>query len=205
MSFLVLVRHGESEWNQKGLWTGLSDISLTEKGKKQSRTAASFLKDIKFDASFTSKLKRGKETLLEIKKTLNADFPIFEDKALNERDYGEFTGKNKWEIKKQIGKEKFLKIRRGWDYPIAGGETLKDVYQRVIPFYLENILPRLKMGQNILISGHGNSLRALIKYLEGINDEQISNLELVFGGVYIYQINKQGNIVSKDIKTPNYE
>lgn len=188
MSYLALIRHGESEWNKKGLWTGLADVSLTEKGRKQSRAAANSLKRIKIDVGFTSKLKRGKEALLEIKKTLGADFPVFEDKALNERDYGEFTGKNKWEIKKQVGEEEFLKIRRGWDYPISGGESLKDVFQRVVPFYLENILPRLRQGQNVLISAHGNSLRALIKHLEQMDDEQISNLELAFGGVYIYQI-----------------
>lgn len=200
MAYLVLVRHTESEWNAKGLWTGLTDISLSADGKEKARLAASKLKTIRFDVTFTSVLKRSTETLAEIKAALNADFPIIENKSLNERDYGEFTGKNKWKIKEQVGEEEFLKIRRGWDQPIPKGETLKDVYNRVVPYYQAQILPYLKNGKNVLIVAHGNSLRALVKYLEDISDEQISNLEIATGEILIYEVDQNGKIISKNRK-----
>ena len=114
MAHLILIRHGESLWNAKGVWTGLTDISLSEKGKEEARTAGASLKNTKIDIAFTSALKRAKETLSEIKKTLNLNsLPTIESKALNERDYGYLTGKNKWEIEKEVGDKMFLKIRRG--------------------------------------------------------------------------------------------
>lgn len=200
MAYLVLVRHTESEWNAKGLWTGLADISLSEDGRKKARLLAEKLKNIYFDVAFTSVLNRSKETLAEIKTALGGDFPVVEDKALNERDYGEFTGKNKWQIKEKVGEEEFLKIRRGWDYPIPKGETLKDVYNRVVPYYQAQILPYLKNGKNVLVVAHGNSLRALVKYLENISDNDISNLEIATGEILIYKINEVGNVVSKEEK-----
>ena len=116
MAYLILVRHGESIWNKKGIWTGLTDISLSKEGIKESRQAASELRRKKIDIAYTSLLKRAKETLDIIKKTLNIpNLHVVENKALNERDYGKLTGKNKWEIKKKYGEEKFLQIRRGWD------------------------------------------------------------------------------------------
>src|SRR3989344_1645460 len=164
MSKLILIRHGESEWNAKGLWTGLTDISLSEKGRKEAALAGKSLKDIKIDLAFISVLKRAKETLDEIKKTLNINsLPTIENKALNEKDYGDFTGKNKWEIKKEFGDEMFRQIRRGWAYQIPNGESLRDVYNRTVPYYQKEILPKLMEGKNVLIVAHGNSLRALIK------------------------------------------
>lgn len=201
MPYLVLVRHGESKWNQQGLWTGWTDIELDEKGKEIGRKDGDFLKNIHFDISFTSKLKRAKQTLEEIKKVIG-DIPTEESSALNERNYGIYTGKNKWEIEKQVGEEEFLKIRRGWNVPIENGETLKDVYERVILYYKEKILPEIKLEKNVLISAHGNSLRALVKFLENISDEQISNLELQTGEIYIYQMDSIGKIISKEIKKP---
>lgn len=201
MAYLILVRHGESVWNAKGVWTGLTDIPLSEKGKQESRLAAKALKDFKLDIAYTSPLKRAKQTLDEIKSVLGlSSLPTFENKALNERDYGELTGKNKWEIEKEVGEEMFLKIRRGWDVPIKGGETLKDVYNRVVPYYQSEILPKLKKGINVLIVAHGNSLRALVKYLENISDKAVENLEIATGEIYIYKINKKGRITSKKIK-----
>lgn len=198
MANLILIRHGESEWNAKGVWTGLTDISLSKKGREEARLAGESLKNIKIDIAFTSALKRAKETLDEIKKVSNlGSLPTLENKALNERDYGEFTGKNKWEIEKKVGKDKFQKIRRGWNVPIKNGETLKDVYNRVVPYYQKEILPKLIMGKNILISAHGNSLRALVKYLENISDKGVENLEIATGEIYIYNIDNKGNIISK--------
>lgn len=201
MAYLILVRHGESEWNAKGVWTGLTDIPLSEKGKEESRRVADALKDIKLDVAYTSPLIRAKQTLDEIVRSLPSPIAqTIENKALNERDYGILTGKNKLEIKKKYGKEKFLQIRRGWNVPIPRGETLKDVYNRVVPYYQNEILPKLKLGKNVLIVAHGNSLRALVKFLENISDVDISNLELATGEIYIYSIDNSGNIVSKDIR-----
>ena len=199
MAYLILVRRGESEWNEKGLWTGLADIGLTEKGKEEARLAGEKLKVLPVDFAFTSQLIRAKQTLDEVKNVLGIDVPTFEDKALNERDYGIYTGKNKWEIQKEVGEEQFQKIRRGWDVPIQNGESLKDVYNRVIPYYQSEILPKLKDGKNILIVAHGNSLRALTKYLENISDKNISKLEIEIGEVNVFEIDNNENIITKKI------
>lgn len=201
MAYLIFVRHGESLWNAQGLWTGLTNIPLSEKGKDEAKKAGGKIKDLPIDEVFTSVLSRAIETATIILQTLGkSDIPITQDKELNERDYGDFTGKNKWEIQKEVGEEKFLQIRRSWDFQIPNGESLKQVYERVLPFYQSTILPKLKTGKNILISAHGNSLRALIKYLENISDEQIPNLELPTGGVYVYSIDADGKIASKEIR-----
>lgn len=199
MAKLILVRHGESEWNKKGLWTGLTDIGLTEKGRAQGRVAGEELKGISLDFAFTSPLIRAKQTLDEIKGVLGIDVPTFEDRSLSERNYGIYTGKNKWEIKEKVGDGQFLKIRRSWDYQIPQGESLKQVYERVIPYYQTNILPKLKEGKNILIVAHGNSLRALTKYLENIRDENISKLEIQVGEADLFEIDTNGNVLSKNI------
>lgn len=201
MAYLVLVRHGQSEWNAKGLWTGLTDIGLSEEGKKEAKRAADALKGFYFDIAFTSVLKRAHETLDIILDQLNCStIPKHQDSALNERDYGEYTGKNKWEIKEKLGEEEFIKLRRSWNYPIAHGESLKQVYERVIPYYESHILPSLKDGKNILISAHGNSLRALIKYLDNIKDDDISKLEMGTGELYIFQIDTNGKVISKEVR-----
>ena len=204
MSYLVLVRHGESIWNEKGMWTGFKDVPLTEKGKQEAREAGKLIKEVKFEVGFSSPLTRATQTMDEIKKELiKNDFPVFQDIALNERDYGEYTGKNKWEIKKLVGDKEFFKIRRSWDHPILKGESLKDVYNRVLPYYKDEILPELQKGKNVLICAHGNSLRALVKFLENISDDDISKLEMATGEVYVYQVDEKGSIVSKEIK--NYK
>lgn len=204
MAYLILVRHGQSQWNEKGLWTGFTDIPLNEKGKEEAREAALTIKGTIIDLAFTSLLKRAQETLDIMLDTLETTYiPIKQAFALNERDYGKLTGKNKWEIKKIYGDEHFQQIRRGWDYPIPEGETLKDVYNRVIPYYEKNILPRLRTEKNCLVVAHGNSLRALVKYLEKIDDDNISHLEIDTGDVYVYKIDQDGNIISKEIRSIN--
>lgn len=200
MSYLVLVRHGESTWNAIGVWTGLTDISLDEKGRELAKKDGEFLKGISFQIAFTSKLRRAQQSLDEIKKVLGS-IPTVEDAAINERDYGDLTGRNKLEVEKEYGQDQYLRWRRSWDYPIPNGETLKDVYKRVVSFYQSNILPQLKMGKNVLVVAHGNSLRALVKYLEKISDEKIPNLELAIGEIYIYRMNGAGAIINKEIKT----
>ncbi|MEK7516977.1 MAG: 2,3-diphosphoglycerate-dependent phosphoglycerate mutase [Patescibacteria group bacterium] len=199
MAKLIFVRHGESEWNAKGVWTGLTDISLSEKGREEAILAGSKLKNSKIDLAYTSPLIRAKQTLSEIKNVLNlSNLETIENLALNERDYGELTGKNKWQIEEEVGRDKFQKIRRGWNTPIQNGETLKDVYNRVVPYYQSEILPKLQEGKNILIVAHGNSLRALVKYLENISDYGVENLEIATGEIYVYEIDQNGNIISKE-------
>lgn len=203
MAYLVLVRHGESEWNAKGLWTGLTDISLSEKGRAEAQTAAQEIKDITLHVAFTSQLKRAQQTLDEIKKILQCgDIPTYASTALNERDYGDLTGKNKWKIKEEFGEEQFTKWRRSFDERPPKGESLHDVYKRVIPYYTQNILPEIEAEKNTIIAAHGNSLRSLVKYLETISDEDIAKLEIATGEVYVYTINPQGNITAKEIRKP---
>lgn len=199
MAYLVLVRHGQSEWNEKGLWTGKTDISLTNLGKKQARDAGKAIKNIHFDICFTSQLKRAKETLSEIVTVLNIfSLPIHESASLAEKDYGDFTGKNKWDVKKELGEEAFIKIRRSWDYKIPNGESLQDVYNRVVAYYKKAILPELLEGKNVIIVAHGNSIRALAKYLERITDEDIPSYEIKVGEVLVYEIDPYGDVAHKE-------
>lgn len=199
MAKLILVRHGESEWNLKGLWTGWTDVPLTEKGRDEAYHAGEGLKKTTIDLAFTSKLTRAIQTLEVIKKVLDISVPTTEAEELNERSYGIYTGKNKWEVQKEVGDEKFTLIRRSWDYPIPEGESLKQVYDRVLPYYLQTIEPELKKGKNIIIAAHGNSLRALIKKLENISDENIPHLELATGEAYVYEIDSEGSVAGKEI------
>ena len=201
MAYLILVRHGESEWNAKGLWTGWTDVSLSEKGIQEAQQAGEEIKDIHLDVAFTSKLKRAQQTLDEIKKILHCEsIPTYQTEALNERDYGDLTGKNKWKIKEEFGEEQFNKWRRSYDEQPPHGESLHNVYDRVVPYYKETILPELEANKNVIIAAHGNSLRALVKYLEKISDEDITHLEIATGEVYIYQIDNTGKITSKTIR-----
>lgn len=201
MAYLVLVRHTESTWNAVDAWTGLTNISLDEEGRQKARKDGELLKGMSFDYAFISKLHRTKQTLDEIQEIAQfKNLPIEEAEALNERDYGDLTGKNKLEVEKKYGEEQYLRWRRSWDYPVPNGETLKDVYERVEPYYQEKILPLLKKGKNVLVVAHGNSLRALIKGLENISEKEIPHLEIATGEIYIYQIDPQGKILSKEIK-----
>lgn len=206
MTKLVLVRHGESEWNARGVWTGLTDVSLTALGRKEASRAAELLRDIPLDAAHTSMLRRAQETLAIIKYVLDRDdLPVYFDPALNERDYGRLTGKNKRKIKEQYGQQQFLRWRRGWDYPMPGGETLRDVFKRVVPYYEKFILPDLVKGKNMLVVGSNNSLRALIKYLENISDQDIAGVELATGEVYAYEIDLSGKIMAREIRREKQE
>lgn len=204
MAYLVLVRHGQSTYNEKGIWAGVTDVHLTKLGEEEARKAGETIKDIKFDSAYTSKLIRAQQTLEIIKQTINQpDLPTIIDGAINERDYGDLTGKNKWEMKEELGEELFLKYRRSWDFPPPNGESLKDVYDRVIPYYENEILPKLKDGKNILIAAHGNSLRALAKYLENISETEIPKLEIGTGETYVYTIDSEGNVTNKEVRSIN--
>ena len=201
MTYLALLRHGQSEYNALGLWTGLTDISLNAEGIAEARVAAEELKDIHFDVVFTSALKRAQETADEILQANGqTSVRIVRDPALNERDYGDLTAKNKWQVRDEFGEEKFMLWRRSWDYPVPGGETLKDVFARVVPYYQSHILAELKQGHNAMVVAHGNSLRALVKYLENVSDADIPGLEIATGEIYLYDVDASGKILSKEIR-----
>ena len=200
---LVVIRHAESEWNLLGKWTGRTDVGLTEKGARESRMIGEVIKDITFDRAYSSDLKRTKETLDGVLEGQGhaTDIPRIAHPAINERDYGELTGKNKWEIKEQVGDDKFTAIRRGWYEKIPGGETLKDVYERAIPYFKEEILPHLQSGEIVGLLGHGNTIRALMKYFDQISDEDIAHVEMPFGKVLIYTFDESSELpISKEIR-----
>ncbi|HLP86647.1 MAG TPA: 2,3-bisphosphoglycerate-dependent phosphoglycerate mutase [Candidatus Paceibacterota bacterium] len=199
---LVLLRHTESEWNKLGKWTGVVDVHLSPLGFEQARNMGKLVEGIHFDKIFTSAQVRSKETLESIQEgsSLSKDIPTEEAKELNERDYGDYTGKNKWEMQKLLGEEEFLKIRRGWDCNISNGESLKMVYERSVPFFLNKILPVLKEGKNVLVVCHGNSGRSIMKYIENISDADIEKVELPFGQVLIYDLDEDGHILQKEVR-----
>ena len=187
MAKLILLRHLQSQWNKENRFTGWTDVSLSEEGRSEAKKVAQKLQDLKIDQIYTSPLVRNKETALLILKELNQEnVPIITNQALNERAYGKLTGLNKDEAKKQYGEEQIRLWRRSWGQAPPEGESLKDVYDRVIPFYQEQIEKDLKQGKNILVVASHNSLRALVKYLEGISDEEIINLEIATGELKKY-------------------
>jgi 2,3-bisphosphoglycerate-dependent phosphoglycerate mutase len=201
ISKLIIARHHESEWNKLGKWTGLHDSHLTNYGFEKSNDMGLLVKEIKIDCAFASMEVRSIETLsciLNVCERYNV--PTEHSAALDERDYGDYTGKNKWEMESLLGEEKFEKIRRSWDYPIPHGETLKMVYNRTVPFFLEKVLPRLLENKNVLVVAHGNSLRALVKYIENISNENIANVEVPFGALIIYNLDKDGHIIDKEVR-----
>lgn len=201
---LFLVRHGKSEWNKLGLWTGWTDVELEQEGYEEAQRAGENLKDEEIHIVYTSVLKRTHQTFEKIKEASGkSNLTYIPHEALNERHYGIHTGKNKWQVKEEIGEEQFQKIRRGWDVPIPEGETLKDVHNRVVPYYEENIKKDLLEGKNVLIVAHGNSLRALIKHLENLDELQISGVELDTGEVTAYHFDDFGKIIFKEIKGKN--
>jgi len=201
MAYLVLVRHGESAWNAKGLWTGWTDISLDPLGRIEAQKTARLLTNFKFGAIFCSPLARCRETLDEMAGILKLDTSqtVFADE-LKERNYGDFTAKNKWDVQKQVGEDEFEKIRRSWDYQIPNGESLKQVYERAVPFYIGNVEPALKEGKNVLIVAHGNSIRALLKFLEDIPDNEITHVEVGIAQAIIFTMSSNGEVMGKEIR-----
>ena len=171
---LVLVRHGESEWNKKNLFTGWRDVDLTENGIKEARTAGRRIKaqGLRFDVGFTSALIRAQHSLdLVLEEVGQQNIPVFKDQALNERDYGDLSGLNKDDARAKWGAEQVHAWRRSYDVAPPGGESLKDTAARVLPYYIQDILPRALRGETVLVSAHGNSLRALVMVLERLSPE----------------------------------
>jgi len=196
---LVLVRHGQSEWNLKNLFTGWKDVDLTEAGVAEARAAGRKLKaqGLAFDVAYTSALKRAQRTLDLILEELGQKIPIVHDQALNERDYGDLVGLNKDDARKKWGEEQVLIWRRSYDVPPPGGESLKDTVARALPYFVQEILPRVLRGERVLISAHGNSLRALIMVLERLTPEAILKRELGTGVPIIYRLNADSTVASQ--------
>lgn len=189
MPDLVIVRHGQSQWNLENRFTGWIDIDLSEKGIEEARNAGEKLKGYKFDIAFTSALIRAQKTLDIILEIIGQkDIPIIKDKALNERMYGDLQGLNKDETRKKFGDEQVKLWRRSYDIAPPNGESLKDTAARVIPFYEREIVPQLRAGKNVLISAHGNSLRALVMHLENLSKEQILETEIPTGIPKVYKL-----------------
>ena len=200
LNYLVLVRHGQSEWNEKNLFTGWKDPDLTNLGKTEAKRAGEliFSKGIKFDELFTSVLTRAITTGELILEELAVDsIPIFRDEALNERDYGDLSGLNKDDAKKRWGEKQVHTWRRSYDVPPPGGESLKDTGERVLPFFEKKILPLINKRKNVLVAAHGNSLRSLIKELDDLSELEIVKLEIPTGEPIVYTFDS-GKIIFKE-------
>ncbi len=199
MPNLLLIRHGESEYNAQERFTGLHDPTLSENGRTQAAMMAGAVKGLKPDVAFTSMLGRAKDTLDIILQTNGwENTPVYSNAALNERDYGDFSGMYHKEIIDRFGEAQYTKFRRGWDEPIPKGETLKMVYRRVILYFVSVILPELKHGNNTLVVAHGNTLRSLIKHLDGLDDVEVGRLELPLAEILVYDYEMR--IASKQVR-----
>src|ERR1700689_1075042 len=197
---LVLVRHGQSEWNLKNLFTGWKDPDLTEKGVAEALDAGRKLKaqGLVFDIAFTSVLTRAQHTLdLMLGELGQTSLPVHKNLALNERDYGDLSGLNKDDARKKWGEEQVHVWRRSYDVAPPGGESLKDTAARVLPYYIADILPRVLNGDNVLVSAHGNSLRALIMVLERLSPQQIVAREIATGVPLMYRLNADSTVAEK--------
>lgn len=197
---LILVRHGQSEWNAKNLFTGWENPGLTETGKTEAQNAGDLINNlgISFDCLFTSALIRAQLTGTIILKAINQNnIKIIENKALNERFYGDLQGMNKDECRQKWGEELVQTWRRSYELGPPGGETLKETGERVLPYYLSEIHPMLMQDMNVIVAAHGNSLRSLIKYLDKVSDEDIVKLEIPTGAPIHYRFNEDGNVMYK--------
>ncbi len=204
---LVLVRHGQSEWNLQNLFTGWKDPGLTEQGVAEARAAGRKLQEggYRFDVTYTSALSRAHDTLdlmlaeLDLPVSGEGALPRFEDEALNERDYGDLAGLNKDDARNKWGAEQVHIWRRSYDTRPPGGESLKDTGARVWPYYLTRILPDVMAGRRVLVSAHGNSLRALVMVLDGLNQDEVVKLEIGTGVPLVYRLNADTTVADKQV------
>ena len=200
MASLVLVRHGQSQWNEKNIFTGWKNPDLTELGIKEAIKAGIALKKsgYKFDLMFTSVLLRAIRTGKLILEELDQkNLKVIENEALNERDYGDLSGLNKDEAREKWGSDQVHTWRRSFDTPPPQGESLKNTAERVLPYFSENILPLIKKYQEIIVVAHGNSLRALVMHLDNLSPDEVVRLEIPTGMPICYQINNQGQVQNK--------
>jgi 2,3-bisphosphoglycerate-dependent phosphoglycerate mutase len=196
MANLVIVRHGQSEWNKENRFTGWIDVDLSPKGAEEAASAGEKLMNYKFEMAFSSALKRANRTLSIILEAIGqSKIPVYKDLALNERMYGDLQGLNKDEVKAKHGEVQFNLWRRSYDVAPPNGESLKDTADRVIPYYQKFIEPELKKGKNIIIAAHGNSLRALVMYIEKLTSDQILKVEIPTGMPKLYSFDNSMNII----------
>ncbi len=197
MSRLILLRHGESQWNLENRFTGWVDVPLSPRGIQEAKDAGNKLREFVFDRAFTSVLSRANETLrLALEAIGQTHIPIEKDKALNERMYGELQGLNKTETAKKYGDAQVKIWRRSYDVPPPGGESLKDTADRVLPYYENTIKPYLAKGETILIAAHGNSLRALVMELEQLSKEEVLELNIPTGAPLLYELDDSGKVTA---------
>jgi len=200
MGKLVLVRHGQSQWNLENRFTGWVDVPITAKGEEEARKAGAVLKGVKFDLAFTSALKRAHQTLDIILDVIDQkDLPITRDEAINERHYGDLQGLNKDETREKFGAEQVHIWRRSYDVRPPGGECLKDTAERALPYFENTILPPVKEGKNVLVVAHGNSLRAIVMVLDKLSQEEVLELNIATGTPISYEIDATGAVTSKVI------
>jgi 2,3-bisphosphoglycerate-dependent phosphoglycerate mutase len=202
MPKLVLIRHGQSEWNLANIFTGMHDVNLTPKGEEEAHSAGVKLRemDVKFDVGFTSVLTRAIKTLdIALGEMQQTNLPITRDYALNERDYGDLTGKNKDEARKEFGENQVLIWRRSFDVSPPNGESLKDTATRTLPYFEANVMKEIKAGKNVIVAAHGNSLRAIVMDLEKLTPEEILKVEIPTGIPIVYEMNEAGEILGKEI------
>jgi 2,3-bisphosphoglycerate-dependent phosphoglycerate mutase len=201
---LVLVRHGQSDWNLKNLFTGWKDPDLTPKGVEEAKAAGQRLKaqGLVFDRAFTSALSRAQRTLgLALAELGQTGLPTLQDQALNERDYGDLSGLNKDDARAKWGEAQVHLWRRSYDVPPPGGESLKDTVARVLPYYCQNILPAVLRGERTIVAAHGNSLRALVMVLDRLTPDTIPTMELETGVPLVYRLNADSTVASKVVLT----
>ena len=198
MGTLVLIRHGQSQWNLENRFTGWIDVPLTDAGRAEARRAGEAIRHLKFARAFTSMLQRAEETLRIALDVSNQLFIPFErSQALNERHYGELQGLNKAETAKKYGDEQVRLWRRSYDVAPPGGESLKDTAARTLPYFHEKILPLVKSGQTILVVAHGNSLRSIVMELDHLTNEQVLELNIATGTPIVYDIDSAGKVLKK--------
>lgn len=196
MPILVIVRHGQSQWNLENKFTGEVDVPLTPAGREEAHQAGTKLKGFRFDVAFTSVLARAEETLQIILQEINQPgIPVVKNRALNERNYGSLQGLNKAETAQKYGLEQVAIWRRSYNVAPPEGESLKDTAERVIPYYQQQIEPLLKAGKQLIIVAHGNSLRSLMMYLEGFSAEKISEVNIPTGVPRLYRIDENLKIL----------
>lgn len=198
---LILVRHGQSVYNEENRFTGWKDVDLTQKGIDEAIASASLLKNLKIDTAFTSNLMRAQKTLNLILSELNLIIPITKNEALNERDYGSLVSQNKFEAAEKYGKDQVQIWRRSYDIPPPDGESLKMTLERTVPYFTDNIFPLLSENKNIIISAHGNSIRSIVMNLLSISEEDILKTEIGWCEPWVFEFDHMGKVV--DVKIYN--
>lgn len=198
MATLMLVRHGQSQWNLENRFTGWIDVPLSSQGEEEAKKAGQLLKGMKFDVCFTSVLQRAIKTLILISQEAGIkDLPIYMDQALNERHYGNLQGLNKGETAEKFGADQVKIWRRSYDVAPPGGESLKMTAERTLPYYERMIAPLLKQGKNVLVAAHGNSLRSIVMYLDKLTEQQVLELNLDTGVPRMYEISRDLQVMAK--------